>query len=136
MNIGDVFGNPDATWIERLAKYIAAGGDINWQHPTTQWTLLHAAVEFRRSDAIRFLVKHGANVNAEDYHGWTPLHLAVDADIDQAHQMEREIELTTVTTLIELGADLTAQDDRGRTPRDIAANYDQLTLFDQAVRNK
>jgi ankyrin repeat protein len=38
---------------------------------------LHAAIYQRRSDVVDVLLARGANVNASDRAGWTPLHMAV-----------------------------------------------------------
>jgi ankyrin repeat protein len=40
---------------------------------------LSAASESGNADAIHFLLKHGANVNQRDEHGWTPLMYAAGA---------------------------------------------------------
>jgi uncharacterized protein len=55
------------------------------------------------------LIDAGADVNATQRHGWTPLHTAAlhgDAAL--------------VTALIAAGASTTASNDDGRTPKDLA----------------
>lgn len=40
------------------------------------WTPLHFATDSQKEKAVKLLIKHQANVNAEDEYGQTPLHLA------------------------------------------------------------
>ena len=49
--------------------------DINCKDRDNQ-TVLHYAVESKRVDAIKLLVSKGADVNAVDLRGWTPMHRA------------------------------------------------------------
>ncbi len=39
-------------------------------------SLLHVAAEFSHTEVVRFLIDSGADVNAKNLNGWTPLHLA------------------------------------------------------------
>ena len=41
-------------------------------------TPLHHAARFGHLDAVKWLLEHGANVNAIAYNGFTPLHLTDD----------------------------------------------------------
>ena len=58
----------------------------------------------------RVLLEHGANVDAEDEEGWTPLHGAAGS---------RSVEL--VCMLLEHGADRTLRTDDGRLAADLAS---------------
>lgn len=51
------------------------------------------------------MIQHGAQVNAKDFHDFTPLHYAC------MHGWK-----STVVALIEAGADINAQTKAGRTP--------------------
>lgn len=73
--------------------------DVAWNHETER--------------VIRLLVAAGADVNAPDDHGSTPLHEAVDGDWGNA---------TAVRTLLELGAAPDPLDEHGRTPLVLAAD--------------
>jgi ankyrin repeat protein len=40
------------------------------------WTALHYAANNGHDECVKFCIEMGANVNAHDRYGWTPLHLA------------------------------------------------------------
>ncbi len=71
---------------------------------------LHYAVGSRRVEAVRVLLEHGADVNATDERGWTPLHHA-------AFQEDEEI----VQCLVDAGAE-----------RDLRETMRQMTALDMA----
>ena len=109
-----------------LSRYLAAGGDVNSAHANSGWTLLHAASEHQNLAMIEALAKAGADLNVRNHQGWTPLHLAVDIDIDSVSQSRGDVNhlpFQTVRLLLSLGADPTVRDERGKTPRDVAAAY-------------
>ena len=74
-----------------------------------QCTPLHHATRFDYSDVARWLLSNGADVNAEAYNGFTPLHLAGNPEM--------------VKLLIEHKADVNTKSN-GRSPLETAAgNY-------------
>jgi ankyrin repeat protein len=97
--------------------------DLSWRSPVTGWTALHAAAENSHPDAIRALVAAGASVHALDDRGWTPLHWAVDAEIDKAVQHGGVPDLRTTQCLLDCGADPHAAAPDGSTPMSIATRY-------------
>jgi ankyrin repeat protein len=121
--------------VEDVRRYLEAGGDIHRRDEKMNWSLLHFAAEDANCEVIRFLVAHGADLAATDRNGWTPLHLAVDTDMDtSSRDARRATELPTVKTLIELGADETVRAADGETPRDLALAYGEQALYDSLSR--
>ncbi len=63
---------------------------------------LHEAVEIGDGDEVEALINSGADVNAKNNQGWTPLHIVLDKDI--------------AAILVANGADVNAKDKYGWTP--------------------
>ena len=130
------FGNR-ALRLKDVQLYLDSGGDVDRRDEKMNWSLLHYAAEDCNPEIIRLLATRGANVNARDKDGWTPLHWAVESDMDAASQQGRRAsELPTVKALIEHGADITAEANDGSMPRDIAAGYELGTLYDSVAQSK
>lgn len=96
-------------------------------------TAMFAAGEYRygdkdgaRAECVRLLAQAGANVNARDNNGNTPLHETFLIDVQEE--------------LLKLGADVNARNDDGETPIFTAVNEDAIPLFiehgaDLTIRN-
>ena len=84
---------------------------------------LHRAAHEGAAIAIRELVRAGADLEARDRAGRTPLHVAVFASKHEA-----------VRTLAEAGADLDALEDRAYDVVTIAAVADDLDMLDLCLR--
>jgi ankyrin repeat protein len=90
--------------------------DLNAQQ-TDDETALHFACFRGKPEAARLLLDHGAQVNAKNYRGETPLHLVSRGEYDSPDDGVRIVEL-----LLERGTDLNSQDNVGWTPLH-AASY-------------
>ena len=82
--------------LQRDASFISIVDD-EWNTP------LHLA---RDPEAVRLLLKHGADVNARNTNGFTPLHLASAANI--------------IRLLLKAGANPHIKNNRGKTPIQVA----------------
>ncbi len=71
---------------------------------------------------VRAMLEKGMNPNYCDKHGQTPLHLAVDGEIDWDDPNPTPPEIGLVRLLLEHGANPNAIDKMGRTPLDWAAS--------------
>lgn len=74
-------------------------------------TPLHMAAKNGCNEAAKFLLAHGALIEAKANNGMTPLHLAV------WHSLRAQ-DCSTVNTLLEYNADCSAEDNEGMTPLD------------------
>jgi ankyrin repeat protein len=97
---------------ETLNLYLVAGGDPSAMHPHDGTTLLHLAARRHLPDIVRLLVAAGANVNALDRMGTSPLR-AVLNDLsaiglkdspDEEDEERKTLNLEIVKTLVEAGA--------------------------------
>src|SRR5256885_14946577 len=70
--------------LKDVQRYLDAGGDVNRRDQKMNWSLLHFAAEDGNPEIVRLLATCGADLNARARNGWTPLHLAVDSDIESA----------------------------------------------------
>jgi ankyrin len=63
--------------IESVKLLLAAGADINAKDGTRGLTPLHEAARWGWNDVVRFLVDHGADLQAKDNRGMTPVDSAM-----------------------------------------------------------
>ena len=127
-----------ATLVQLLAE---RGADVN-KHDENHMTLLHVAADHQHLKLVQVLLNHGANVNAKNICGWTPLHQVLHihktsedvirivqlleergADVNTPtkghviplHIASRRQCLELVRVLLNLGANVNAEADDGRT---------------------
>jgi ankyrin repeat protein len=97
------------------------------------WTPLRSAVatgflHVDRTQLVRLLLDRGANPNAQDSKGQTPLHVV----------SKGQPRLDTARILLEYGADLDAEDNEGRTPLQVALEneYREFARFLSEFRSE
>jgi cytohesin len=97
--------------LENGAKFRSNDRDTTYGFPLGERgvTALHGAVAKPVAEA---LLEKGANLNAQDEHGLTPLHTAIG-----------RFSLQTMRTLLERGADPTIKDENGNTPLHTAVHF-------------
>ena len=118
-------------------------------------TSLHAAVTTGNVDIAQLLLNHGANVNALDDEGWSPLHrasrsldvlellLEQQADVNILGNDEQTPlylasqygELEVARVLLRYGAAVDARDKNGRTPLIAASRLGHLALVRLLIQN-
>ena len=92
-----------------ITALVNAGADINYGGGSGVGTALHTAVANLDLDMVNDLIRRGANVNATDASGVTPLHtIASRAGSPGAAAIAQ--------ALIDAGADNNVQDNEGRSP--------------------
>ncbi len=99
---------------EMMRILLDAGVDVDGRSPYATGsgeTALHQASGARCLANMQLLMEHGADPNARDQGGYTPLHDAVlAAGEDDDERME------AITMLLNAGADVNAKNKRGETP--------------------
>jgi ankyrin repeat protein len=108
-------------------------------------TALELAIEHMHVEVARYLLEVGASVNSCNEYGQTPLHGAVDIEIEAAiQQSDREgwsVPMTTALTslLLQHGADPTLKDKAGESPLDWARQRNHVAavaLMTEAIEQR
>ena len=102
--------------IEAVKQHLAAGADVDVKGGWAGGTPLHYAVGEGRNEIAKLLIAKGANVNAKDGNGSTPLHYANTKEIAEP--------------LIAEGANVNAKNKDGKTPLDLAIQVRNTELAD------
>ena len=79
LNENEMENGPDSK-AAVIQELIAQGAKLSATMEKTQETPLHLAARYARADAAKKLLDAGADANAQDSTGRTPLHSAVAAD--------------------------------------------------------
>ncbi len=115
VNIWTAVQNGDA---EALDRYIAIGADLNVQDTVTGITLLNLAVIERRTEMIRQLLQHGADINMQNSDGGTALHTAAFFGNADAAEL-----------LLQNGAEVNVKNNKKFTPLDLVSLDWNTTQF-------
>lgn len=86
-------------------------------------TPLYYAVDSNNVEFAKFLINHGAKVNAKDYFGFTPLHEAI---VRGSYNVAK--------LLIEKGANVNAKDQYGYTPLHLVCIYNRPKLAQLLIK--
>ncbi len=116
----------EATRLEVVNLLLGKGADVNARAPGDHRTALHQALRPGHASVVQALLQHGADPNARDDAGSTPLMYAVQRSYLTADTAD------IVRLLAKAGADLNAQDATGRTAVVLAAasgNREALPLL-------
>ena len=109
-----------------VKKWVDGGGSAKVVRPQDGYSLLHQAAEFQDVAAIEYLIEAGCDPNQHDIHGQTPLHIAVDSEIDAAIQTQGRVEYKATKRLVELGTKTDVADNQGATPIDWVNRYGEM----------
>ena len=90
--------------LKAIAQHIEAGSDLNEQDPMSGATPMIIATVFGKVDAIKALIKGGADINYKNNDGSTPLIVAA---------VFNQVDIAKV--LVDAGADLNARNNDGST---------------------
>ncbi len=113
-----------------IALLLNGGANINKTSGVNGMTALHICVSKGAVSAVRFLIAHGAHLNAVNINGVTPLHIACRTPslLLQANGVNSAKE--TIRVLLEAGAKVNVSDIRGNTPLHLAARNAYLDAED------
>ena len=98
-------GDGNGVSIDEVKAQVAAGDPVKGTDDELT-TPLHYAVMFGLPESVEFLISEGADLEARDIEGFTPL---FDADMDHPSFLE------IINLLIDSGADINARDNDGET---------------------
>jgi ankyrin repeat protein len=116
--------------IQGVQEFLANGADVNVYQNDYGGTPLHMAVIFCHKEIVKLLLVAGADVNAKDKDGWTPLHIAVGRPRSELqelllpHELHRLDFRGIAKMLIVNGADVNAKNVDEETPLDLAISND------------
>ncbi len=100
--------------LAEIKELLAMGIDINSRDKNGE-SLLYDALFFKRDEIAIFLIEKGADANAKNDYGSTPLHWIRNAEITKL--------------LLDAGADVNVKTKNGRTPLHNARNAESIKLL-------
>lgn len=106
--------------INTIQHLIKQGADVNFSCPYDKdeyRTKLHSAAKNGSIELVKLLIENGANVNARDKYGETPLHHSIyHSVLDETQSNNNVSKEEIVKLLIENGADVNAKNNNEKTP--------------------
>ena len=144
-----VFGEAEGGALEDLCKAaeegnlgdarnaVAGGADVNEHGCDAQAAPIHRAVWSGKMNIITLLVGEGANVDARQADGASPLHIAVENTRRIPDSGPRVNDANVVNFLLAQNPNVNAQDNNGKTPLVKALEYNFLIapVFDALLNN-
>lgn len=110
-----------------LEVLLAAGADIEFPHPGKRACAVHAAASDPVAiEGMRTLIEKGANLDAQDARGFTPLHIAIS--FRKLQGLTRLRNENTVRLLVQNGASPDIPDIQGETPMHKAARLGAISF--------
>ena len=114
--IREVLNSNNPALVNELLRWV----DVNSIIYGKNKTLLQYAASISAPVSIQLLIQNGANVNAQDHNGNTPLHFAV---------RENEGNLETINILLQNGADTEIKNKSGWHAYDLTNNNEIIDLI-------
>ena len=131
--------NGDASTLQQILEQghppDIVGGVVCWlrgAYEVPNRTPLHYSAKRGHLRCIRLLLRHGANPNARDYDGYTPVHYVcqIHNPDDNIHDVIQQC----LWSLIEFGADTKLRTKSGHTPLDIAKQQKNAVCINEVLK--
>lgn len=114
-------GHDDGDEVVRLLRKYNLDIDVGVDH--LDMSALHVATLYEKTDVVKKLIEHHANLDRGDESGTTPIMSAAARKDDYL-----------LLLLLEAGADPSLKDEKGRTALDYAVKYEKTNIQDVLVR--
>ena len=118
----NVVSGPDPNRLYAIA-FVRSGYPTDALDAGTSRAPLHSSIINRDVELAKVLIEHGANVNAVDESGRSPLILAIESSFEPS-----------VMALVEAGADPNVQDSSGRTALHLASRRGRREIIELLLR--
>ena len=117
-------------WTDLVRRFLKIDGSLTVTNNNGQ-TVLHLATSGRNPEVLEILLQHGAEIDAKDEAGNTPLHIACRG-LEHTHSSHTTI---MVETLVRYGANINAKNDSQHTPIQLANMRGDQTLIQLLLKN-